>query len=356
MAAPEIAVLVTGVGGSGIGSQVLKALRLSGLALRITGTDTTAASTGVQEVDQFRVLPSAKDPAYADEILRLCREHHIQVLFPGSEPELLILSRNRERLEQAGVLLPVNRREVIETCLDKFKTNRFLAENGFSFPQSYRVSSRSEIPAIESYPVIIKPNTGGSGSNGVMIAQNPEELTVFVSFLLQVNPDLVVQEYVGDEESEYTVGVLSSLEGSIINSIAVHREIRSGLGNRLRVKNHTGRRELGDYLVVSSGISQGRVGRFPEVTGPCETIARKLGSAGPLNIQCRLVNGRVMVFEINPRYSGTTPLRALAGFNEPGIMIRKYLLQEKIETHFPYAEKLILRTLKEVIVAETGTS
>ncbi len=347
---PDISVLVTGVGGSGIGSQVLKALRLASLPLEITGTDTTRASTGVKEVDHFHLLPPAKDPSYMEAVLRIGKERNIRVLFPGSEPELLVLSKNRKALEEAGILLPVNNHEVIEVCLDKFRTNQFLAQNGFAFPQSYRVKDVSDIPAVENYPVIIKPNTGGSGSNGVMIAQNRDELMVFVSFLLNVTTDLVVQEYVGDEQSEYTVGVLSTLEGEVINSIAVHREIASGLGNRIRVKNNTGRSELGKFLVVSSGISQGRVGAFPEVTKPCEEIARKLGSAGPLNIQCRYVNGRVMVFEINPRYSGTTPLRAMAGFNEPGIMIRKYILKENIEPHFAYPEKLIMRTLKEVVI------
>ena len=129
---------------------------------------------------------------------------------------------------------------------------------------------------------------------------------------------------------------LAQWKGEVINSIAVHRVIDSGLGNKLKVKNTTGRADLGSHLVVSSGISQGRVGKYAEVTGPCEEIARKIGSKGPLNIQCRFVNGKLFVFEINPRYSGTTPLRSMVGFNEPEIMIRKYVLHETVAPHFPF--------------------
>lgn len=346
----NISVLVTGIGGSGIGGQVLKALKLSALPLSITGTDTTNMSTGVQEVHHFYKVPPANEPGFVNEILRICKSEEIKIIFPGSDPELMVFSTHRHIFIEAGIIMPINTEEVINICMDKFKTNIFLSENGFSFPRSGRITKIEEVPGIDYYPVIIKPNRGGSGSNGVMIAQDKKELEMFVSFLLNISPDLVIQEYVGNAESEYTVGVITSLEGEFINSIAVHRVIENGLGNKLKVKNNTAKTELGKNLVVSSGISQGRVGKFTEVTKQCEEIAKKINSKGPLNIQCRLVEGKVFVFEINPRYSGTTPLRAMVGFNEPELMIRKYVLGENIEADFYFPEKVIMRTLKEVIV------
>ena len=335
----NISVLVTGVGGSGIGSQILKALKMSSLPLRIVGTDTTYMSTGVREVHDFCKVPMANADVFIDEILGICKSHGIKIIFPGSEPELMKFSKHRHTFIEAGIIMPINSEEVIGICLDKFKTNLFLSENGFSFPRTCRITQTKEIPAIDYYPVIIKPNTGGSGSNGVMIAQNKKELAVFASYLLNVSPDLVVQEYVGDPGSEYTVGVITSLEGAFINSIAVHRIIESGLGNKFKVKNNTGKAFLGGTLVVSSGISQGTIGKFAEVTVQCEEIAKKIKSKGPLNIQCRLVAGKVFVFEINPRYSGTTALRAMVGFNEPELMIRKYILGEDIQPNFPFSRK-----------------
>jgi len=346
----KISVLVTGVGGSGIGSQILKALRMSSLALDIVGTDTTNKSTGVKDVDHFYEVPLANHAGYLPTILEICVAQNVKIIFPGSEPELMAFNKHRLIFNTAGIIMPINTEEVIDICLDKFKTNIFLSESGFSFPRTCRINKIEEIPSIDYYPVIIKPNTGGSGSNGVMIAQNREELTPFVSFLLNICPDLVVQEYIGNTESEYTVGIITSLEGEFINSIAVHRIIESGLGNKLKIKNVTGRIELGKNLVVSSGISQGTVGKFPHVTKPCEEIAKTIKSKGPLNIQCRLAEGKVFVFEINPRYSGTTSLRAMVGFNEPELMIRKYLLGENIETNFPFPEKTIMRILKEVML------
>ncbi|MCY7293260.1 MAG: ATP-grasp domain-containing protein [Ferruginibacter sp.] len=346
----KIAVLVTGVGGSGIGGQILKALKMSSLSLHIIGTDTTELSTGFKEVHEFNKVPLANDPEYIPMLLKICEKAAIEIIFPGSEPELKVISKNRQTFIDAGIVVPINTESVIDICLDKFKTNKFLAAHGFFYPKTISVTNLEDLPNVDFYPVIIKPNTGGSGSNGVMIAQNKYELNAFVSFLLNISTDLVIQEYIGDAESEYTVGVISSLEGELINSIAVHRVIENGLGNKLKVKNNTGKTALGKNLVVSSGISQGTIGKFPEVTKQCEEIAKKLESKGPLNIQCRLVDGKVFVFEINPRYSGTTPLRAMVGFNEPEIMIRKYILRENIEKDFLFPEKIIMRTLKEVML------
>jgi len=143
------------------------------------------------------------------------------------------------------------------------------------------------------------------------------------------------------------VGVLSSMDGELINSIAVKRMILTSLSNRIKAPNRTGKAELGKTLAISSGVSQGEIGVFREVTAPCEEIAARLGSRGAINIQCRYVDGEVYVFEINPRFSGTTSLRAMVGYNEPDILIRKHLLGEEIKPFFEYKTGYILRGLEE---------
>ena len=75
-----------------------------------------------------------------------------------------------------------------------------------------------------------------------------------------------------------------------------------------------------------------------------------LGARSAINIQLRFVDGKAVIFEINPRYSGTSSFRAIVGYNEPDVMIRKHLLGETIEPGFPYEEGVILRGLDEVFV------
>jgi carbamoyl-phosphate synthase large subunit len=342
-------VLVTGVGGGGIGEQILKALRLAPQKYEIVGCDASPQSTGLLTVDHPYLAPPARDPAYVPSLLALCKKHGARAVFPGSEPELRVISENRAAFESAGVFLPINPHQVIETCLDKDKTTQFLSAHGFATPRSVRIDEEADLAKVDFFPAVVKPYLGGGGSSDVTIAQDPGELLALAKLLLLGGRKLVVQEYVGTPEGEYTVGVLTAMDGRVLHSIALRRFILSALGNRLKTPNRTGRAELGPTLAISSGISQGEIGPYPEVTKVCEEIAAALGSRGPLNIQVRFVNGKVYVFEINPRFSGTTCMRAMVGYNEPDLLMREFL-GERIEARFPYRSGVILRGLQETLL------
>ncbi len=342
----RIRVMVTGVGGGGNGEQLVKALRMSDKNYELIGADITPVSKGLFLVDRKRILPPASDPDYIKTLLQVCKEEGVQVLFTGSEPELKKVSEVQDEIRAAGIFLPMNPHSVIETCMDKSKTMAFLDDNGFAHPSSVTIRSESDFEKITKFPVVIKPSIGGGGSANAYIAQDAEELRLFGAWMLHIYTEFIVQEYVGNAECEYTVGVLSDMEGNLINSIAVKKNIMTALSNRLKIRS----RYTGEMLVLSNGISQGQIGRFPEVTSQCETIAKALGSRSAINIQLRFVEGKCYVFEINPRYSGTSSFRAMVGYNEPDIMIRKYLLGEEIKPHFPYREGYIMRGLDETFM------
>lgn len=346
----RIPVLVTGVGGGGHGSQILKALRLADTPYDIVCCDISSESWGLAgEVDPH-VVPRANDPGFLDAIFALCRKHGIQVVLHGSEPELKIFSEHRDRFRDLNILLPINRQDVIRTCMDKVKTAEAIEELGYPVPPFREIHTVEEAAEFEHFPAVLKPSVGGGGSANLFLAQTRDELVAFAQHLLASVPHFVVQAYVGSVHEEYTVGVLHDLDGQFINSIAVRRRILPALSNHLRVVNRSGRQELGPILAISNGVSQGDIGPFPDVTGPCENIAGALGSCGPMNLQCRRVGAEVHVFEINPRFSGTTSLRAMVGYNEPDILIRRHLLNEDIPPRFPYRSGLILRGLEERLI------
>ncbi len=347
-----IRVLVTAIGGGGHGDQILKALRLATPgSYTIFGADANPYCPQASQVERFVTLPLARDPEYMTVLLRHCKELGVQALFHGCEPELLLFTANRNYIEDAGIFLPINETALIQLCMDKAKTNARLAELGFPAPRYISVTSESEFEAIDWFPVVVKPAVGGGGSANVFIAQDMKELKALAAYLGLggVTSGFMIQEYVGTPEQEFTVGVLHDLDGRYVNSIAVKRHLNSGLSVRTSVSNRTGRQELGPRLVISSGVSQGDIGRYDEVTRQCREIADQLGSRGPLNLQCRYVDGKVRIFEINPRFSGTTSLRAMAGLNEPDLLVRRHLLGQDIGQDVPYQEATILRSLIETL-------
>ena len=340
----KITVLITGVGGGGVGEQVMKSLRLCGNRYRIIGTDMTRFSIGMYRADNECLLPPARDANYIDELLWVCGEEKVQVVVPGSEPELRAISENRQKFTERGTLLLANSQGVIDRCMNKWETHLWLKEHGFKTPDSC-LPDRDDVPDIE-LPAIVKPAVGGGGSFNCYMAQDQEELSFFTNYIRKQGLQPIVQRYMGAANSEYTVGVLTDMvNGELLGSIALRREITSGLSNRMRIPARGGGREL----VVSSGISQGEFRDYPQVRQECERIALALGSKGPLNIQCRVHNGEVYVFEINPRLSGTTYLRTLAGRNDPDILIRRHLLGDNAPLT-KYTEGLALRGLTEEVI------
>lgn len=321
-----IRVMVTGVAGGSIGEQVCKALRLGRRQYRITATNMTAGAAFVVKADNYETLPPVSDSKYLESILDLIDKHSIEFIIPGSDPELTFLSKYREAISKTGVQLLINTDKVITLSLDKFMSFEFLTEHGFRVPAMFVGDDRTVIDSVSGGPPwIVKPTLGGGGSVFTFIAQDQAELTFFIEYLLRQGYKPLIQEYVGNAENEYTIGVMHSPKGDFFGAIALRRHILSGLSNHFALPNRTGRDNLGAKLAISSGISQGNLVDFKPVLIAAKDIANCLGSRGPLNIQGRWDGKRFIPFEINPRFSGTTPMRAMSGINEPEMLIEWHL-------------------------------
>ncbi len=117
-------------------------------------------------------------------------------------------------------------------------------------------------------------------------------------------PGYVVQELLGDASTEFTAGCFTDRDGRVRGTITMRRDLLEGTTHRAVV------------------------GAFPEVRHEAERIAAALNPMGPCNVQMRVARGRPVCFEINVRFSGTTPVRARLGFNDVEAALRHYVLGE----------------------------
>lgn len=343
-------ILVTGVGSGGHGEQVLKALSLATPDKYVLfGADANPDARSHFVATKVHTLPLANSPYYKDAVFELARELGVDAVFHGSEPELAVLSTMKNEFQRAGIFLATNKPDLVEIGLNKDSTCKTLTELGFQVPRSWLIAEGTALNVVDEFPVVVKPYLGGGGSRDVFIAQNFRELEA-VALLLGFfdRPcNLFVQKYVGSADAEFTVGVLNSPDGNLIGSVAMKRDLTPTLSVRSRIPNRTSDRSLGEYLTVSSGVSQGTIDDFSEVRSRCELIAQRLNSAGPLNIQCRVVDKRVYVFEINPRFSGTTSARALVGFNEPDLFLDSHFYPKELPGAIKIARGILSRNLTE---------
>ncbi len=225
----DIPVIVTGAGGGGHGEQIVKALRLSNLPYKITTSDISEVSTAGSIGDNFKVLPRATDPGYLDSLMALVKETGAEVVFHGSEPEMMVMAKNADKFHEIGVYLPVNPESVMNICQDKSLTSQFLFDQGFYFPQYRKVQFSEELESFDHLPAVLKPSVGGGGSSMVFIVQDKKELLMVGEYLLSIFDEIAAQEYVGTPEQEYTVGVLSTKNRTVLGSIAIKRFMGNAL-------------------------------------------------------------------------------------------------------------------------------
>ncbi len=337
----QITVLVTGVSGGGVGCGIVEALRRAG-NYRILGTDITPYSVGLFKVDSGFVVPPASDIAYLPALLSICKRNNVAVLIPGSEPELFALTRNREAVERAGLTLLANPHALVAACRDKWSMFGLFREKGVPTPDSSLPEGANAFIERHGFPFLLKARVG-SGSRNLFVTRDAGEYAFYSRYLAAAKVDFFLQEYVGTAQDEYTVGVVCRRDGSVVGSITVHRFLQ-GLSSQHDLQVG------GQRVHTSTGISQGVVEDNEVVQRQCEAYAVKLGVRGPANFQGRLVNGTFVVFELNPRFSGTTPFRAAAGFNDADLVLRDFALHQPVTRPAFRSGLVALRGLENIFV------
>lgn len=336
-------VLVTGVGGRSVGHQILSALLLLGDKYDITCTDADPFSYGLYEVPKRYVVPSARESSYVAAVLGIVAREQSEVLLPGTEAEIRVLVNERERLRAAGCHLVVSPADVIELCSDKGKLSQWLADNGYGVPKTASSGSWKSLASECGFPLVAKPASNSGGSRNVAILANDEEVARYIETFPGKESEIVFQEYVGNGDSEYTVGVVIGSDGNIIDSIVMHRKLTGlSLGSE---------RTVGEgRFTLSTGYSQGFIVKDAAIQEYCEALCKKMDLMGPANIQLRRAGSEIKVFEVHPRFSGTTYIRAQAGFNEPDVVIRDQLFGERPGRQHYVTDVAAIRAFRSILV------
>lgn len=330
-------VMIAGIGGASLGTEIAKTLTLAG-GYEIYGCDVSRTAYGLYEQDFTRTWRISCD-GYLDQVLGVCRAAGVDFLIPGGEQPMLLLGAAQKMLADNGIKLVTNSPEVISLCSNKNKTFRQLANCGIPIPRTAIVKKSEDIEHV-GLPCIIKPATNSGGSVSVFFVKNQDEAMIYASLIRRNGDTPIAQEYIDETEGEFTIGVLSLPDELCLGSIAMQRILEAKLSIAFR----------GSGGVISSGYSQGYIRGFPNICEQAERIAQAIQSRGPINIQGRLRDGVLFPFEINPRFSASTFLRAMAGFNEVDMVI-KYFINGKMPRRPVIKPGLYLRSLAEKYVA-----
>lgn len=309
---PSTKVLIAGIGGASLGTELLKSLTLAG-GIEVYGCDISRTAYGLYQSGFAKTYLISRDD-YVEQVLECCRDSGADFLVPGGEQPMVLLGAEAERFRAKGVRVLMNSPEVIQVCSDKASTFQALHRLDIPIPRTAPIDEDFD-PQTLSLPCIVKPAKDSGGSIGVFFAPSAEEVRVYADYIRRMGRTPIAQEYVDNAEGEFTIGVLSLPDGQLVGSIALRRVFDTKLSVSYRERGG----------LISSGYSQGYIDDFSDLRQQAERIATALSSTGPLNVQGRVRDGLLLPFEINPRFSASTHLRALAGFNEIDMLIRYHL-------------------------------
>lgn len=318
-------ILVTGAGAL-LGQGILRLLQVSDFSKKIFTADPDPRSTGHWLGDYAITIPKATDENYMEKIEDIVLQHKIDAILVGTDVELPIFSKNKIKfLKDYNCKIIVSSEEVIEIANDKFLTAAFLEKNNFPYPFSVMANDKNSLLEIEKrlgFPLFAKP-IDGARSLGIMKIENHQELME----IYDPNSNLVVQQFLSESEGEYTSGC-TVVAGKCKAIVTLRRDLRDGNTYRAYVDEKTS--------------------KYDEFIIP---IAEKLNPDGPVNFQFRIFNGKPVIFEINGRFSGTTPLRHFFGFNEVEALLKNYFFDEDIKA--PELKKgIVMRAWSDLFVSE----
>lgn len=319
-------ILVTGAGAL-LGQGILRLLNISDFSKYIYTADPDPRSTGHWLGDCALTIPKATDSNYIAEIIKIVVEYKIDALLVGTDVELNKFAEvKNEFLEKYNCVVVVSSEEVINIANDKFLTAKFLEENNFPFPKSVmatNIHNLLELKEEVGFPLFAKP-IDGARSMGLIKINNHEELLA----IYDEKSNLVVQQYLSDEMGEFTSGCIV-VKGKCKAITTLRRDLRDG--NTYRAYRDT-RSDIYDDII--------------------KEIAEKLNPDGPANFQFRIFEGKPVIFEINGRFSGTTPLRSFFGFNEVEALLKYYLFKEEIKVP-ELRNGMVFRTWSDIFVEES---
>ena len=316
-------ILVTGAG-SLLGQGILRMLKIADFQKKIFTADPDSRSSGHWLGDEAIIIPKVNEANYIQTIKDIVSQNKIDMILVGTDVELTILSQyKKEFFENFNCTIIVSDLNVINISNDKFLTAQFLKENNFPFPFSVMANDKEGLNQIKEklgFPLFAKP-IDGARSLGIKVINDENEL----NDLYNPNSNLTVQQYLPEEQGEYTSGCLV-VEGKCKSIVTLRRDLRDG----------------NTYRAYRDEFSS----KYDEVI---KEIAEKLNPDGPVNFQFRVFNEQPVIFEINGRFSGTTPLRYFFGFNEVEALLNYHLFGKLIKNPI-LKEGVVLRTWSDMFV------
>ena len=278
-------------------------------------------SAACQVAHAYFKVPRLDDYNYIDVLIDFCKTHHIGLIIPTIDTELLELAKSKNRFQEHGIEVVISSVEFVSKCRDKRLIHKFFEEHDVNVAKEYSKDNFQ-------LPLFIKP-TDGSRSVDTFVIKSEEDLTDYH----YDNEKLMFLEYLDhDAYEEYTC------------------DLYFGKDHRLKCVVPRKRLEVRDGEVYKALTRNNAI--VPYVKKNLSSIEGAVGCLTAQFFMNKTDDHKIYGIEINPRFGGGYPLSYLSGANFSKWILEEYMLGKTIEEQFDVWENdlLMIRYDDEILV------
>lgn len=290
----------------------------------VIATDCSDIAPAIYDADKHYIVPRMTAPGYLDEILEICKKENITGVLSLIDPELSLISENKEKFEAVGTTVIESSYELCEMSLDKMAMFNWLTEHGYKCARSYLDKEEffADVDAGKiTYPVFVKPY---KGSASISISKVCDKETVELLFAHE--DDLMIQEFLDGQEIGADVYV-DMISGEIV-SIFTKKKIKMRAGETDKAVSFKDEKlfELIKKFVVEAGYR------------------------AQIDIDIFDINGEYYISEVNPRFGGGYPHAYESGVNHMKLIVNNLAGERNECIVGEYEDGIYMMKYNEVMV------
>ena len=295
------------LGGSRISCEIIRHARAMGIVTAVTDYYPLEKSPAKQMADEAYY----EDTSNVDRMAEFIKEKKFDGVLTGFTDS--VLPYYAEMCEKAG-LPAYATKDQLELFINKEKYKQLMREYDVPTIPEYSIDPEriDETTRDIVYPVIVKP-ADGSGSRGITVCENIEDLKAAIQFADKASKakEIVVEKYIDKEECTIFWMFVDGKYYMVL------------LGNRHVKHNQEGELPLPAGYTYPAAVQP----RFlAEVAPKMEKMFRSVGlKNGLMFMQCKIVDGTCVVYDIGYRLTGTLEyinLKGMCGYDPMDMLIR----------------------------------
>lgn len=261
----------------------------------VIATDCNDIAPAIYDADKYYIVSRMNAPGYLDEILEICRKENITGVLSLIDPELSLISENKERFEAVGITVIESSYELCEMSLDKMAMFKWLTEHGYRCAKSYldKEAFFADVDAGKiMYPVFVKPY---KGSASISISKVYDRETVELLFAHE--DGLMIQEFLDGQEIGADV-YIDMISGEIV-SIFTKKKIKMRAGETDKAVSF---KDVKLFNLIKRFVSEA-------------------GYRAQIDIDIFDIDGEYYISEVNPRFGGGYPHAYESGANHMKLIV-----------------------------------